>query len=488
MTGETKDIEMVYEDYDTCNSIHQHLANETNDFVDECILLLHLLDKPKKNSKHWASYLHKYSKYDSKHIIFYNWIALSLVRVAYADVTAVAVYRFKDGPARVYYAKNNLNSEDDAHAKEFADLIRLTASTKMSVDEFRTQYFTLIQKNCFGKLKRRVDSLRASVSFQEKPADGNLRVTPSQGEQFRDLLKKAINQNTVPSFNRNRADQEALALNPDTPNVFVALLSIFDSMKMYMIKEENADMLEELCGHCWIIGSSGIIEELTKNEPAAHDVVLTAQKLGEYYRGTGRLFVLLGDESTRALFSTFEFFAVPPTPNRNVELSKNWFHVIETIYGRVEGRKMYVSKGKLFAELQGKIIAYTKYGGGFIRHAEIDLIKYLMNNNLPPTVIGISKLSCILCNAWIDSLNKQNAMKWRVSGCHGRFYAWARDVEAGPMTAAAEVNVKNVVYQQLVELISEFIPDGGESPAQHDDMEDQSPPARLRVARPPVHR
>src|SRR5213592_2145166 len=107
MTEETEDIEMVYEDYDTCNSVDASLADEP-DFLDECILLLHLLDKGKKNSEHLESYLHKYSAYDSKRIVFYNWIALSLVREAHADVAAVAVYRLKDKPARIYYAKNNL--------------------------------------------------------------------------------------------------------------------------------------------------------------------------------------------------------------------------------------------------------------------------------------------------------------------------------------------------------------------------------------------
>ena len=49
------------------------------------------------------------------------------------------------------------------------------------------------------------------------------------------------------------------------------------------------------------------------------------------------------------------------------------------------------------------------------------------------------------------------------------------------MTADAEANVKNVVYRQLVDSISEFIPDGGESPTHPDNMEEQSHPAGFRV-------
>src|SRR5438046_3751050 len=107
-------------------------------------------------------------------------------------------------------------------------------------------------------------------------------------------------------------------------------------------------------------------------------------------------------------------------------------------------------------------MAYMKFQGRFIRHAEIDLIKHSMSQNLAPTVIGISKLSCALCNTWITMINNDNMMKWKVSGCHGRIYDWARDVNAGPATAAAEASVKAFVYRQLVDLVTKFIPDGVE--------------------------
>ena len=485
MSDEIEDMEMVYEDYDASNSVDRSFANETNDFLDECILLLHLLDKRTNNSEHWESYLHKYGEYDAKHIILYNWIALSLVRERHADVAAVAVYRLKGKPTRVYYAKNNLTPADEAHAKEFAELVQFAASTTISIVEFQKKYFSLIHKNCLGKLKRRVDNLRASVSLRAKPLkdrDGNLILTPSQGDQLRTLLQKAIDTNATPPFRRNRPDVDALNLIPDTNNIFVALLKILDSMKLFMASEETADMLENLCGHCFIIGSSGTLEEITRSNRPAHHVVEVARKLGEYYRGIARLFYLLADDHMRASLSTFEFFSVPSTPNRNVELCRNWYHIIETVYVRVEGQNMRVARDKLYAALQSEIIAYAKYNGGFIRHAEINLIEYLMKNNLSPTVIGISKLSCILCNAWIDSLNRDNVMKWKVNGCHGRFYAWARDLNAGPMTAAAEANVKNVVYRELVNLVSAWIPDPGESPSHPNDvMDEQAHPATFRI-------
>src|SRR5438046_9072608 len=124
MANDQEDTEMPDEVYDMYLPVDPVIANDQNDLLDESILLLHLIQKKKTNSEHWVSYLRDLDDYESKHIILYNWIALSLVREAYADVAAVAAYKFKDKPSRVYYGKNNLNSSDIAHANEFADLVR----------------------------------------------------------------------------------------------------------------------------------------------------------------------------------------------------------------------------------------------------------------------------------------------------------------------------------------------------------------------------
>src|SRR5204863_2507480 len=98
----------------------------------------------------------------------------------------------------------------------------------------------------------------------------------------------------------------------------------------------------------------------------------------------------------------------------------------------------------------------------------------LMSQNLTPTIIGISKLSCSLCNTWIEAIDSGNMVKWKVSGCHGRIYQWARDVNPGPRTAAVEANVKAFVYRQLVEFVTNFIPDGGESPAHSSTLDNDA--------------
>src|SRR5437016_8980256 len=81
MTDDREDTEMLDDEYDTYMSVDPIIAKEQNDFVNESILLLHLLHKKKPNSEHWVSYLRDLNDYEAKHIILYNWIACrSLVR------------------------------------------------------------------------------------------------------------------------------------------------------------------------------------------------------------------------------------------------------------------------------------------------------------------------------------------------------------------------------------------------------------------------
>ena len=443
------------------------IANETNDFVDESILFLHLSHKKKTNSKQWMSYLPTLNSSDAKHLILYDWIALSLVREAHADVAAVAAYTSPEQPSRVYYAKNNLNSLDEAHANEFADLVRLAASNGMPFHEFQTQYFILMHKNCLPKLKRRVDQLRASLSFCGKPLkdeNNEFIYTPSQSDQLRTLLQNAIESNAWQPRRRNRADTESLALVKSTKNIFVALLKLFDSMKIHITSDETADMLEILSIHCWLIGRSGILAELARDKFGVQEVIDKAAKFGDYIRGTAHLYLLVGNEKTRMSLQSFEVFAVPPMPDRRVELDKDWFHVIETVYHRINGNAIDIDRNKMFSPLQAQVMAYAKFDGKFIRHAEIQLIEYLMSQQYPPALIGISKLSCALCDQWIKAMNDKTLVKWKVGGCHGRIYPWARDVNAGPMTADAEARVKAFVHHELVDLVGKFIPDAGESP------------------------
>ena len=117
--------------------------------------------------------------------------------------------------------------------KEFADLVRLAASTEMELNEFQKQYFSLMHKNCLPKLKRRINDLRESLSPGKpiRDKDNNLIFTESDWDQLRALLQKAIDSNDPQPRYRNRADKDALEIVTDTKNIFVALLQVLDSMK-----------------------------------------------------------------------------------------------------------------------------------------------------------------------------------------------------------------------------------------------------------------
>ena len=111
---------------------------------------------------------------------------------------------------------------------------------------------------------------------------------------------------------RRRADIYTLKIVSDAKTIFVALLTIFDSMKLNMASEEKVDMLENLCAHCWIIGSSEILAEI--------DVIKTAGKLGEYCRGIADLFCSSQRRADEIIVVNVRILRGPPTSNRKVEL------------------------------------------------------------------------------------------------------------------------------------------------------------------------
>ena len=324
-------------------------------------------------------------------------------------------------------------SADHAHANEFADLVRLAAHKKLQIQQFVTQYFSLMHRNCFAKLQRRMNELRLSLKTREKSlTDPNNKAIPQASplDQIRALLKDAVDSNARRPRIRDTADVEALKVVGGTENIFNALLQIIESMTKLLSIEETAEVMQNLCVHCWIIGTSTTLQEMTKTNVCAQDILRAAANLGEYFRGTEHLFMLLSDERLRNSMNSFELLAVPSTSDRIINIERDWYRVIETIYPRVKGKPLPVLRHKLYPQMQAVVRAYERFDGRFIRHVELDLIEHLMDQNLRPTVIGISKLCCSLCNAWIEMVNSEKRLKWKVGGCHGRIYQWARDINA----------------------------------------------------------
>jgi hypothetical protein len=129
---------------------------------------------------------------------------------------------------------------------------------------------------------------------------------------------------------------------------------------------------------------------------------------------------------------------------------------------------MNATSGQLYTALQKAVDSYLSWGHTFRRHAEVQLIEYLISRRRKPEAIGISKLCCSMCNAWINSINSDLYInKWKVSGCHGRFYAWG----LGTSNSKAEAAVKEMVYDEVVNLIKRHVKHPGESQSPAVDFE-----------------
>lgn len=459
-------------------SIDPHVQNEERDFVDEAIAFLRCVHKvnmrTERSSDEWKSRMHELTNRQRKHLVLYNRIATTIVRETHGDVAAVTVYRLKDEKgAMVYYAKNAISTDDLKHINQFAEIVRKAACQPISRSEFQTRYFQLLFENCRGKLDRRFQEVRDVLLNKEY---GNSRSLPI--EQLKIVLENNLKEPSIDPFGgreKGNADKEALKLT-GVENIYTALIMILNSMEVYVRSPATVEVVQSLSGQAWIIGRSVAFEE-TKKTAVALLVQNVCQKFGEYYRGTSQLHEILYDHRWNKSLRNVQFRAVPPAEPQKPVLNSDWYRVLETIYTRATGKPMAVSSGRLSQRLQGVVNEYRSWcspdRSAFVRHAEVQLIEYLMAHKMPPDVVGISKLCCSMCNAWIDNVNSHHYIHlWRVSGCHGRLYPWGRNPDAHSEAGAAELAVQHYVYQKIVDVVRPFIPDFGESPAHEYDSKE----------------
>lgn len=65
----------------------------------------------------------------------------------------------------------------------------------------------------------------------------------------------------------------------------------------------------------------------------------------------------------------------------------------------------------------------------------------------PLAYIGVSKLSCAACHAWIQAFNNVNPRKFETMGSHGRWYpGWAMPQNSPPLISAAIKSVVGKAY------------------------------------------
>jgi hypothetical protein len=123
----------------------------------------------------------------------------------------------------------------------------------------------------------------------------------------------------------------------------------------------------------------------------------------------------------------------------------------------------------------------------FIPHAEQTLLRYLIANGYHPSVLGISKVCCASCAAFVKGVNGAShptAAKWIVGGSHGRVYnVVLGDEHPSPIYAGVSA-VREWIYNAIVELVEsvrdQCRPSATQSPGQESDSEmDEAPTASL---------
>jgi hypothetical protein len=143
-----------------------------------------------------------------KHLHLYNFIALSLVRKSRGDVCAVTVYQSLTS-LEVYYAKNTTRQADneilldDIHASSLKKIVRSAAKSKITEQEFRSQYFETIFQNCQEKLFRRVSAVITACGSPLPHSN-----VPSVVEEIRVMISTAV----LPNKPETEADNQAVEL------------------------------------------------------------------------------------------------------------------------------------------------------------------------------------------------------------------------------------------------------------------------------------
>ena len=73
--------------------IDESISSDTHDYLEEGLVLLHGFQQNSKTAAlEWKSYAEDHNDAQMKHLLLYNWIALSLVRHDDKDVAAVAPF------------------------------------------------------------------------------------------------------------------------------------------------------------------------------------------------------------------------------------------------------------------------------------------------------------------------------------------------------------------------------------------------------------
>jgi hypothetical protein len=401
--------------------VDAEISKEERLFFYEGLNILHRLQK----HNGYRPRLEAMTRCSTKHQILYGFLALALVRKAQEDVAAVAVHILKSGVV-VHYCKNRVDDSDLSHAAELAGLIRsVAANPRSGMKEFQINIFHMLIKNCKAKVMRRFGEFKHSFQLASKSKDSSI---PTTTADLVSALQSWQTKHPAPQA-RNNADISAISYSP-TSNLYEGLILTIQSLQDSIINPKTTSEFVAIGAHAYCVGCSSIMDDVVNEYPRLANVIETARKYSEYFRGASRLYAAITTPGKSDFYKSFSLVHIPSPAPESITLEEDWYYVLEVLYYRYNRRCIPVTKGDFLRTYRKSIDQYKEWSAiKFIPHCEMTLIRYLIPR-YSPTEIGVSKSCCATCYEFIKGLNATRMTKrWGIQGGHGNVYLTGRGIE-----------------------------------------------------------
>ena len=320
--------------------------------------------------------------------------------------------------------------------------------------------------------------MSAVTESSDDDGDGDMRIRKTALEELTGLVrtKRTLKKGLADRF--GEADNEAENLT-GKPNIYVALDILFASLKRAMAIPPQEDTIVNLCAICWILARSRVLQScIYRANGASANLMIKLGAMGAYYRGVGLLHQLVEEGVYKRYFEGLKVEFTPLLPeSRKVELHDDWFHVMQTIYSRVNGgsnlrRASNHSTLSVSREYRQAVQEYTaNLSSGFTCHPEKHLVRFLVSQGYHARDVGVSRYCCVLCVAYFEALNSREdhikfdvqnheRVSWNVGGRCGDVGMWARDEEAIGAFAVAEDTVRLQIEKEICNIAKDLVKSG----------------------------
>jgi hypothetical protein len=268
-------------------------------------------------------------------LYLYDFLALSLVRLAENDSAAVAVYQLPQSveflwSKNIFHGSTSASSDklDEIHAQELQALVRETAKLRPSNYEFHQNYFRLMLKNCNENMNRRWQALK--VARIEVGVVNGLSISQEVYKLFKKMRQAAVgtqaiaDQGVIETTARYRALKDQLR----------GPARVAYRNRDFQDSDVDAALRASVCS--WEFGWASATEELLEHPDVLcgiRNFITAARRFGHYSRGATKLHsVLLKTRNRNERYQTVQFrHVVSPEPIQHY-LHRDWYFVLEVLY------------------------------------------------------------------------------------------------------------------------------------------------------------